>query len=508
MRPRRLRELLAGVVLVDAHGDLDVVVNDVTADSRAVLGGALFVATRGTSWDGHAFIAGAIAAGARAIVACEPPAAGRDVAGVTWVHVADGWAALASVAAAWYGHAGRDVCVLATTGTNGKTTTTFLLKDILEHARAKVSRGEGPSERGAGVRGGVGLISTVEVRIGATRLPTIFTTPPALDFQRMLAEMRDAGCSHAVVEASSHGLHQRRIAAFRVAVAGFSNLTRDHLDYHGTMDAYAEAKAMLFRELAERAAFNVDDAAGARLAAEFAGPKWTVSTAGRRADVRVRTAEYRLEGTTAAIEISDGTHITLSTGLIGPHNLQNAVLAMAMANLSGVSWADAAAGLAGSQGAPGRLQRVGVRTDRASVFVDYAHTPDALENVLGALRPLVPGRLVCVFGAGGDRDKGKRPQMAAVAARLADRVVVTSDTPRTEDAEQILDDIVAGFPAGFAFARMAERRAAIHEAIAGAGVGDAVLIAGKGHEDYQVIGATKHPFDDVAVAQAALEGRA
>jgi len=510
--PHVLGDLLRGWPLAEVHGALDVVVDHFGQDSRALGPGGLFVATRGTHWDGHAFVAAALAQGVSAVVAeLGPPA---DLAyGVTWVRLAEGtsMAALAHVAAAWHGHPARDVRVLATTGTNGKTTTTFLLHHVFSRAGHAI-----------------GLVSTVETRVGARRGATIFTTPPAPELQALLAAMRAEGCGYAAIEASSHGLHQKRIAAFRVAVAGFSNLTRDHLDYHGTMEAYETAKRVLFDELAERACLNVDDPVGARFAAGFAGPKLTVSALGAPADLSVVDAVFDLVGTRATVRVSPearatlgrpdlGDSLSLSIPLIGSHNLQNALLALGMAALAGLDPRVVVQALVTATGAPGRLQAVVPSGAPAGdlgprVFVDYAHSPDALVNVLGALRAVMgtgsAGALVVVFGAGGDRDRGKRPEMAAAAARLADRVIVTSDNPRTEDAERILDDIVAGFPAGFTFAREVDRRRAIERAIAEADAADVVLVAGKGHEDYQILGTTKHPFDDVAVAREALAARA
>ena len=518
-------DLLAALpegLVIAVTGAIATKVDHISQDSREVGPGGVFVATRGSSWDGHAFIANAVANRVAVIVCESAPTGGPEdaaFAGV-WLEVEDGLVALAHLAAAWYGNPGRDLAVLATTGTNGKTTTSYLLRAILK-AWGKV----------------VGLVSTVEIRIGEERAPTIFTTPPAPEFQRLLAEMRDHGCSHAVVEASSHGLHQHRIAAFPVAVAGFTNLTRDHLDYHVTMEAYEAAKRTLFDTLAERACICVDEPAGRRMAAIFAA-RWgansaermlTVSTRGEHADLSAHGVRSDLSGVHATVHATAAPGDTavqataapgdtavhgiesfvLSTPLIGRHNLENALVAIGMARLAGVPLDVILNALATATGAPGRLQRV-MRADGhgPSCFVDYAHTPDALDNVLNALAPVVHaagGKLVCVFGAGGDRDKGKRPQMAAVAARLADMVIATSDNPRSEDPEAILADIVAGFPAGFAFERIADRRAAIEAAVAAAGPNDAVLIAGKGHEDYQIIGATKHPFDDVAVARAALD---
>jgi len=512
-------DLLAAIPedqVIAVTGAVAVHVDHFSQDSRAVGPHGVFVATRGLAAsmaDGHAFVPTAVQNQVAVIVSEHAPTGGEadaSFAGV-WVHVKDGIVALGYLSAAWYGHPGREIAVLATTGTNGKTTTTFLLRSIL--------RAWGKT---------VGLISTVEIRVDAQRVPTLFTTPPAPEFQRLLAAMCDAGCSHAVVEASSHGLHQHRIAAFPVAVAGFTNLTRDHLDYHVTMEAYEAAKRWLFETLAERACICIDEPAGRRMAAIFsarflhedraaAAPDLagyatrmlTVSTRGEAADLSAHDVRSDLSGVHATVHGVE--NFALSTPLIGRHNLENALVAIGMARLVGVPLDVILTALKTATGAPGRLQRV-TRADGTgpSCFVDYAHSPDALENVLNALAPIVHaagGKLICVFGAGGDRDKGKRPHMAAVAARLADQVFATSDNPRTEDPEAILADIVAGFPDGYAFGRIADRRHAIEAAVAAAGPNDAVLIAGKGHEDYQIIGTTKHLFDDVDVARAALDAR-
>ncbi len=504
--PKRLSALLETMpsASFSVVGPSDLTITHASQDSREVGAHGLFVATRGSSWDGHTFIGRALESGASAIIA-ETPAPADWPMDRAWVEVhppANALLALAHVSAAWFGHPGRDIKVLATTGTNGKTTTTYLLREILRTC------GEA-----------CGLISTVEILVNQDKRPTIFTTPPSPEFQSLLADIREAHCRFAVVEASSHGLHQHRIAAFDVAVAGFTNLTRDHLDYHGDMAHYEDAKALLFTELAKSACINVDDPAGARFAATFAARNGadrliTVSPRGHEAHLSATEVTTSLAGTRAQIRVRGTPYLPslasfeLSLPLIGRHNVENALVALGMALLAGLPFETVVTALGHARGAPGRLERVDASTDRPAVFVDYAHSPDALENVLTALRPLVSHRLICVFGAGGDRDKGKRPEMAAVAARHADLVIVTSDNPRTEAPEAILDDIVAGLPSAHPFHRIADRRLAIAHAIAMATTNDCVLIAGKGHEDYQIIGTTKHPFDDVAVARLALTGGA
>ena len=503
MGARSLTSLLGRIPGARLHGR-DRVVPAFSADSRRIGPGDVFVAIPGVSRDGRTFIADARARGAGVIVAAEPPPA--DLGELAWLETTDPALALAGLAAAFHADPAEAVRVLATTGTNGKTTTSFLLQAILAHAGHPT-----------------GLLSTVRIETGARTEPAAFTTPPAPDFHRLLAEMRDAGCAFAAVEASSHGLDQRRIAGLRVAVAGYTNLSRDHLDYHGTMAAYADAKAILFRELADRAAVCVDDAFGCVLARDFAGPTLTIATAtgpdgalaraadGGGADVALASPRLTLAGSEADLHTPDGLTRRLVTRLVGAHNLQNAALAVTMAHLAGLTWESALAGLAVAGGAPGRLERCIGPEGGPAVFVDYAHTPDALGQVLATVRAVAaasPGaRLVCVFGAGGDRDRGKRPEMAREAARHADRIVLTSDNPRSEDPEAILDDVAAGLPAGAEALRITDRRAAIHAAVSMASPSDVIVIAGKGHEDYQIVGDVRLAFDDRAVAAEALATR-
>ncbi len=473
---------------------LDASPTRMSADSRDIVPGALFVATRGFSVDGHDFIDAAIAAGASCVIAETARPAG-DEGPHAWVQVPDATFALAVVADSFYGHPANDVAVLATTGTNGKSTVSFLLFDLLTAVGSKP-----------------GLVSTVEVVVGDVREPTIFTTPPAPAFQSLLARMRDAGCTHAAVEASSHGLHQHRMAAFSVAVGGFTNLSRDHLDYHETMADYRAAKERLFTRLAKTACFNIDDAVGHELANDFGGLSLTVSAKGDTgADIWAEAPTFSLAGCTTTLHTPTGRR-DFSLPLIGAHNLENALVALGMAMLAGIDQDAAIAALGHAKGAPGRLERVtldtpGVATPRA-VFVDYAHTPDALQNVLTSLRPLVRGggQLIAVFGAGGDRDKGKRPEMARAAASVADVVIVTSDNPRTEEPNAILDDICAGLPTSSSLVveRQVDRAVAIENAVATSAGNDVIVIAGKGHEDYQIVGTEKLPFDDVMVARDAL----
>lgn len=493
-----------------------------TYDSRQVKPGAVFVAVRGLWVDGHAYIDAALQAGAAAIIAETPPPttlpADRPVG---WLQVSDGARALGLAADAFYGHPSGAMDVLAVTGTNGKTTVAWLIHQLYEAL---------PDSH----RQCAGLVGTVENRFAGVRRPTIFTTPPSADLHALLAEMRDAGCGVVAVEASSHGLAQGRLAGLRVAVAGFTNLSRDHLDYHQTMEAYREAKERLFRDFAGAAVFNVDDPVGRALAADFAARRGaantlTVSPSGQReADLVASELACDLEGSRVVLR-GQGEVLPWRLRLVGRHNVENALVALGMARLQGVPLGAAAAALETAAGAPGRLERVpGPR----NVIVDYAHTPDALTNVLAAVRDVTPagGRVLCVFGAGGDRDPGKRPQMGAAVAEGADVVVVTSDNPRTEDPAAIVAQVADGArEAGRAAGRSGggqgdavqqaagqgdadaawlhvevDRRAAIAWAVGEAEPEDVVLIAGKGHEDYQVLGTKRVPFSDHAQALEAM----
>lgn len=477
----RLSDLLSDATPGLAYvGPGDIEVTRVVSDSRLAEPGALFVASRGLTVDGHQYISTALGRGAVAIVA-QRPAPSNLSASIGWLQVEQSAPLLGPLAAALHGHPSRAMSVLAVTGTNGKTTVAWILDQILRQADAKP-----------------GLLGTVEIRFGDVRRPSAFTTPLANQLQELLAEMRDAGCTHVVLEASSHGLAMHRLSGVEVAVGGFTNLSRDHIDYHGTMEAYRAAKATLFEGMARAACFNVDDATGSELAAHFVGPRRTISVAGAPADLSLEALTCTVDGSRAQLA---GVDDALDIPLIGRHNVENALVALGMAELAGVPREEAIAALAHVSAAPGRLEPV---AGPRHVLVDYAHTPDALANVLEVLRPMVTGRLICVFGAGGDRDRGKRPQMGAAAARLADVAVVTSDNPRSEAPEAIIDDILAGVPEGVSPVVELDRRRAIHRAVALAEIDDLVLIAGKGHETYQIVGDTRLDFDDRLVAAEAL----
>ncbi|MGB5134401.1 MAG: UDP-N-acetylmuramoyl-L-alanyl-D-glutamate--2,6-diaminopimelate ligase, partial [Prochlorococcaceae cyanobacterium] len=424
----------------------------------------------------------------------EPPAADDPVLVVD--ETATRWAGL--LAAAFWGQPSSRMRLIGVTGTNGKTTTTHLIEHLALAAGWPAA-----------------LFGTLVNRWAGTSVTAQHTTAFADLLQLQLAQAAESGVSVAAMEVSSHALHQQRVAGCRFAGAVFTNLTQDHLDYHPSMEAYFEAKALLFAEPLlpadgqPRAVVNCDDPWGARLA-EVLGPAcWRSSLEDSHADLYIDALEMDSEGVSGRLRTPLGEG-PFRSPLVGRFNLMNLLQAVGALQQQGLPLADLLEGLASFRGVPGRMERVvagGVRAGRPSVLVDYAHTPDGLENALRACRPFTSGRLICVFGCGGDRDRSKRPQMGAIAARLADRVVVTSDNPRTENPQRILDDVLAGIPDGTVLQVDVDRAAAIASAIASAGADDLVLIAGKGHEDYQILGTTKVHFDDREEAEKALRLR-
>jgi UDP-N-acetylmuramoyl-L-alanyl-D-glutamate--2,6-diaminopimelate ligase len=457
----------------------EVEISGLAYRSQDVVDGALFFCVRGFTSDGHDYAPDAVERGAAALV-CERPLG----LGVPEVVVGDARRAMGAVAARFYADPTAELRVVGVTGTNGKTTTAFLVHELLE---------------AAGVR--CGLLGTIKRVVAGVEEEVERTTPEAIDLQATFRRMVDGGDRACAMEVSSHALELGRADGIRFAVRVFTNLTQDHLDFHGTMDAYFRAKRRLFEEPG-MAVVNIDDEYGRRLAADLSEP---VSFAlEREADYRARAIEFDVAGTRFVCEMPDGP-LELELPLPGRFNVQNALGAIAAARTLGVEPETIRAALRNCGSVPGRFQAVDEGQD-FTVLVDYAHTPDSLENVLRAARELTGGRLHVVFGAGGDRDRGKRPLMGEVAARLADRVLVTSDNPRGENPEAILEQILAGIE-GVA-EREVDRRRAIRMAIAGAGAGDVVVIAGKGHEQGQEFEeGRKLPFDDVTEAREALRTR-
>lgn len=480
--------MLTGVACRTVSGPADPDVAGVACDSRHVRPGFAFVAIPGAAQDGRRFIADALEKGAIVIVAesaVDLPAA------VSRVVVEDAHRALAQLAKAFWQQASDRLQIVGVTGTNGKTTVAYLARDILERA------GRTP-----------GLISTVQYRIGPRTIPATRTTPDAPSLHRLFADMVANGCRSVAMEVSSHALDQQRVAGIQFDAAVFTNLTRDHLDYHLTMEAYYVAKRRLFESLGQggrpaTAVINAADAWGHRLIGDLR-TELNLVTFGVDVVADVVAESLSLSGRGSTFRLcSPWGSAPLRLGLLGRHNVSNALAAAAAGLALGVPLDQIVAALARANPVPGRLQEV--HTERGfQVFVDYAHSDDALERVLQALREITTGRLILVFGCGGNRDRSKRPAMGAIAARLADQAIVTSDNPRKEDPQAILADVLAGAPDAGALEAVVDRREAMARALACAAPGDIVLIAGKGHETFQEFANRTVPFDDAQIARDLL----
>jgi UDP-N-acetylmuramoyl-L-alanyl-D-glutamate--2,6-diaminopimelate ligase len=467
-------ELVGSLVAARIVGVLPAAIGSLETDSRRVGPGALFVALRGAHVDAHAFVPAAIAAGAAAVVVESE----LDVA-VPQIVVPDTRAAISRLADTFFEHPSRALRVVGVTGTNGKTTTVHLIEAVCSAAGMPCA-----------------VIGTLGGALGAQRWPLGNTTPPALELQALLATLLTAGAKAAAMEVSSHALALGRVDDVRFAVAAFTNLTRDHLDFHGSLTEYARAKRRLL-EMAPQAAVNIDDPVGAAFAREFPH----ALTYAIDAPARVRAEDLRLEPDGSSFRV-DGTEVTLP--LRGRFNVYNALAAFAAARALDVPDAAIGRALASVRPVPGRMERIAELGIEA--LVDYAHTPDALENVLLAARESTRGKLTVVFGCGGDRDAGKRAPMGEIAARLADGVIVTSDNPRSEDPAAIARAIALGSGSGAEI--VLDRRSAIRRAIESASAGDTVVVAGKGHETYQIVGDRVLPFDDREEVRAAFAARA
>ena len=449
----------------------------------------MFVALRGEKSDGHEFIGQAIEKGASVIVAEREEQNPR----ATCLVVENTRTALADFAETFYGHPGRKLKLAAVTGTNGKTTTTFLIKHICENA---------------GLR--CGLIGTVRYEIGERVLPAIRTTPESLDLQELLAQIVNAGCKAAAMEVSSHALAQDRTRRLEWNVAVFTNLTQDHLDFHGTMKSYFESKMKLFTGLGSQkkkrkpvAIVNIDDRYGEQLVDKI-DKRVPVITYGMGQRAEFRASNYRVESSGTSYQLdARGRSYLVRVPLIGRFNVTNSIAALAAANALGINLRDAVFSLGKSPQVPGRLELVPAKR-QFQVFVDYAHTPDALGNVLKTLRELEPRRLIAVFGCGGNRDRQKRPLMAEIVDRHADYAIITSDNPRKENPDTIIAEIEKGFRSTH-YEKVVDRTQAINRAIELARPRDIVLIAGKGHENYQEFADHTIPFDDIQVARRAIE---
>ncbi|NDF16776.1 MAG: UDP-N-acetylmuramoyl-L-alanyl-D-glutamate--2,6-diaminopimelate ligase [Verrucomicrobia bacterium] len=482
----KLTEVMAGVPVRSWEGSRQAEVSSLAYDARRVSPGSVFCTWKGHQRDGHAFVPDALQRGAVAVVA-ERRLADLPVPNI---RVESGRRALGRMAANFYGHPSRHLQVVGITGTNGKTSTSMLLQSLLE---------------AGGIR--CGLLGTVANDTGHGRMPASHTTPEALDLQQLLAEMRENGCRAASLEVSSHALDQGRTEGVDFAGAVFTNLGRDHLDYHRTMEAYEQAKSVLFRGLRPGAfaAVNLDDPCGVRMAAACCPGARILRYGLEKGDVRVADLKMGIQGSSFRLVTPEG-EFPATLPWLGRFNVSNALAAASAALLAGVPVEKIAATLGRAPSVPGRMEAV-PGSGEITVLVDYAHTADAIEAALATLRPITRGSLWIVVGAGGDRDKGKRPKMAAAAARLADRVILTSDNPRSEEPAEILREMAVGLPKGAAAQKMENRAEAIRTAVRSAGPGDVVLVAGKGHEETQEIRGEKIPFSDRREVEKALAER-
>jgi UDP-N-acetylmuramoyl-L-alanyl-D-glutamate--2,6-diaminopimelate ligase len=505
----QLSQLLKAITAFELHGDDSTPITAVSCDSRAVTPGTLFFALRGASVDGHTFIRAAVQSGAAAVILEDDSDAPTDI---PWVKVADGRTAMARMAAEFYGNPTLQLPLVGITGTNGKTTTTYLIEAILAAA------GMPPA-----------VLGTISYRFGDTCIEASHTTPESTELQAAFRRLADAGARSFVMEVSSHALEQKRVDGCHFDVGIFSNLTRDHLDYHKTMESYLESKQRLFSDLLHpsaakplrRAVINMDDPYGAIIAERASCPIITYGI-DFKGDVRVMDLSSSVNGLNGTLVTPKGV-IAFTSDLVGRFNLSNILAAVSAGIALDLPLAAIKTGIETHTTVPGRMERVDNRRG-ITLLVDYAHTGDALKNVLTTLKELATARIITVFGCGGDRDPGKRPIMGRIAAQMSDLAIVTSDNPRTEDPVAILAQVKAGITetpptfqgegrgadgfreyalndlaAGFTekgFIMQQNRAEAIRLAVRLAQPGDIVLLAGKGHEDYQIIGKTKHHFDD------------
>jgi UDP-N-acetylmuramoyl-L-alanyl-D-glutamate--2,6-diaminopimelate ligase len=490
----QLLEALRGQVeILEQRGDASRLVHAITDDSRAVAGGSMFIAVKGERVDGHAFVEQAITAGAVAVVAQTSVASGS----LPFVLVTDSRKALGLLGSRFQGDPSNRLKMIGVTGTNGKTTTTYLCKALLESIGQRV-----------------GLIGTVAYQIGQETIPASHTTPGALDLQALLAKMVESGLTTAVMEVSSHALALDRTAGCEYDVAVFTNLTQDHLDFHHTMDEYFEAKLRLFtgltggKKAGKLALVNLDDPYGAAIREACPVPVWGYALK-NRAELKAERVRLSLTGTTFTAATPMGS-FAVESRLVGEHNVYNLLGAIGVALHEGATSDQICEATAHIANVPGRFERVSSGQD-FTVVVDYAHTEDALLRLLTAAQTLKTGRIITVFGCGGDRDRGKRPKMGRTAVEYSDVVVLTSDNPRTEDPMAILREVEVGVRDALVrrshvqYHLVPDRREAIGAAIREAHRGDMVLIAGKGHEDYQIIGTKKFHFDDREVVREAIQ---
>lgn len=469
----KLEKILVGVDIAEQTADAACEIKELKYDSRQVQPGDVFVAITGFETDGHKYIAKAVAQGA-AVVVCEHIPEGGIAA--PYVRVASSRRALAQMAANYFDHPADSMTMIGITGTNGKTTTTYLLKTILEAQGNKV-----------------GLIGTNQNMIGDEVLDTERTTPESFELHKLFAHMRDAGCSHVLMEVSSHSLVLDRVYGIPFAVGAFTNLTQDHLDFHKTMEAYRDAKALLFHQ-SKTGVMNLDDADGRIILAEQACPFLTY---GEQDSCDLYAKDIQLHADSIGFSCMTGDGIVpVTLAIPGQFTVYNALCALSCAKALGIPTAQAAAALRTAHGVKGRVEVVPTGTDY-TVLIDYAHSPDGVENVLRAARGFTKGRVIGLFGCGGDRDRTKRPKMGAIAAQLSDLCIVTSDNPRTEQPEAIIEDILTGMKdTTTPYEVIVNRPAAIWHALDIAQAGDTIVLMGKGHETYQEINHVKHHLDE------------
>ena len=473
----KLSDLLRDIPVLEMTAGLDLEISGVSYDSRKTEAGHLFVAISGYAMDGHKFIPMAAQKGA-ACVLCER----KPEAEIPYILVEDSRAALAALGANWYGRPAEKMTVIGVTGTNGKTTSTYLLKSVLEQC--------------LGAK--VGLIGTIQNMIGDEILETERTTPESFELQGLFAQMLAAGCTHVVMEVSSHALYLHRVDCVPFAVGAFTNLTEDHLDFHKTMEAYRQAKALLFRRC-KIGVFNTDDPAVLQTLEETGCPGLSTGAGkGPRADMTAEDIHLGPDHTAFTLNFR-GERIPVRVGIPGGFTVYNAltVLGIASAPWIGIDLHEAAKALASASGVKGRMEVVPTPGKPYTVLIDYAHSPDALENVLRSVRGFCKGRIIAVFGCGGDRDPIKRPIMGRIGVELSDLAIVTSDNPRTEEPSKIIDDILEGVkPLNKPYLVVENRREAIARAMAEARKDDIILLCGKGHETYQEINKVKYHLDE------------
>ena len=478
----KLKELLRNIPVLHHTADLELDITDVHYDSRKVTAGSLFVAVTGLASDGNRFIPMALSKGAVAVVTAKKPEGD-----VPYVLVESDRLALALLGCNFFGHPAKAMTMIGVTGTNGKTSTTLLLKQVLEKV--------------LGAK--VGLIGTMANLVGDEEIPTERTTPESFDLQALFGRMRDAGCSHVVMEVSSHAVTLERIGGTHFDIAAFTNLTEDHLDFHKTMDAYCDAKAELFRRC-DKAVINVDDSYAPRILEAAACPVLTTSVAAEEG-LHAKNLELLAEGisfTAVCGEETAEVHLPIP----GKFTVYNALTVMGIAKQLGISLAACAEALKTAQGVKGRVEVVPTPGTPYSVLIDYAHTPDGLENVLSSVKDFCKGRLIGVFGCGGDRDPMKRPIMGEIGTKLSDIAIITSDNPRTEDPMAIIEDILKGVKQEYGeYIVMEDRRAAIRYAMDIAEKDDIIVLAGKGHETYQEIHGVKYHLDEREEVAAHLQ---